>query len=80
LNEFHERVPVGRIMNRLTKDMRELDESIGNSLTYFLNNSFTLIGTIIVCVYGSTLLMVVPVLIVMHLCNRLRIYYMQTQR
>jgi ATP-binding cassette subfamily C (CFTR/MRP) protein 1 len=25
MNEFYARVPIGRIMNRLTKDLRELD-------------------------------------------------------
>ena len=80
LNEFYLRVPVGRIMNRLTKDLRELDETIGNALGNFLTNLFSLIGTITICIYGSTPSMATPTILVIFLCNRLRQYYMKTQR
>lgn len=72
LNEFYLRVPVGRIMNRLTKDLRELDETIGSAMGNFLTNLFSLLGTLSICIYGSTPYMIIPVVIVIFLCNKLR--------
>ena len=80
LNEFYSRVPVGRIMNRLTKDLRELDETIGYAMGNFLTNLFSLLGTLSICIYGSTPYMIIPTVIVIFLCNQLRKYYMKTQR
>lgn len=80
LNDFYARVPTGRIMNRLTKDLRELDETLGYGIGNFLTNLFSLTGTLSICVYGSSPWMIVPAVIVMLLCNRLRQYYMRTQR
>lgn len=80
LNEFYSRIPVGRIMNRLTKDLRELDETIGYAMGNYLTNLFSLIGTLSICIYGSTPFMIIPCIIIIYLCNRLRGYYMNTQR
>lgn len=80
LNDFYARVPTGRIMNRLTKDLRELDETIGYGIGNFLTNLFSLSGTLAICLYGSSPWMALPALAVLLLCNRLRQYYMRTQR
>ena len=80
IGDFYGRVPVGRILNRLTKDLRELDETIGYGLGQFLTNLFSLIGTLSICIYASTPFVIIPMIIVGYLCNRLRGYYMSTQR
>ena len=80
LNNFYNRVPVGRIINRLTKDLRELDEAIGFAIGTFLVNFFGLLSTLTICVYSSTPWVLVPISIVLYFSNRLRNYYMKTQR
>ena len=80
LNDFYSRIPTGRIMNRLTKDLRELDETIGYAIGSFLTNLFSLTGTLSICIYGSSPYMIIPAVIVIFLCNKLRQYYMKTQR
>ena len=80
LNKFYNRVPQGRIMNRLSKDMREVDETIGYAVGSFIACFFGLLGTLIICVYGSTYLIILPMILVLYLSNRIRVYYMNTQR
>ena len=80
LNKFYNRVPIGRIINRLTKDMREIDESIGYSVGNFVVSLFSLLGTLVICVYASTWLLLLPMAIVAYISNRFRLYYMNTQR
>jgi ATP-binding cassette subfamily C (CFTR/MRP) protein 1 len=80
LNDFYNRVPTGRIINRLTKDMREVDESIGYAVGNFYVSLFSLLGNLIICLYASTYLMLIPMIIVTYISNRLRQYYMKTQR
>ncbi len=80
LNKFYNRVPQGRIMNRLSKDIREVDESIGYSVGGFVVSFFGLLGTLVICVYASTYLIILPMLVVTYFSNRFRIYYMKTQR
>jgi len=73
-------VPVGRIINRLTKDLRELDEAIGYALGSLLVTIFQLLGTIAICLYASNPLVVIPVLFVAYCCIKIKKYYMKTQR
>jgi ATP-binding cassette subfamily C (CFTR/MRP) protein 1 len=80
LNKFYNRVPLGRIINRLTKDMREIDEAIGYSVGNFVVSLFGLLGTLVICIYASTYLVILPMIIVGYLSNRFRVYYMKTQR
>lgn len=80
LNKFYNRVPIGRIINRLSKDMRELDESIGFSFGGFLVSLFRLFGTLFICIYAASIWMVIPMIGVAYCCNRMRVYYMKTQR
>ena len=78
--KFYNRVPVGRIINRLTKDMREVDETIGPSLASFLVDAFSLFGNLFICIYASTYLTIIPIIFVGYFVMRLRRYYMKTQR
>ena len=79
LGNFFNRIPVGRIINRLTKDLRELDEVIGFKVGNVLICFFRLLGDLAVCVYGSTPFMLIPILFISFLCQRVRVYYMKSQ-
>lgn len=80
LNKFYNRIPVGRIISRLTKDLRELDESIGYAIGTLLANLFQLFGTLVICLYASSLFVLIPVLFVTFCCVKVKSYYMKTQR
>lgn len=36
MTQFYNRVPVGRIINRLSKDLRQIDEEVGYAFTWTL--------------------------------------------
>jgi ATP-binding cassette, subfamily C (CFTR/MRP), member 1 len=80
LGNFYNRIPIGRIINRLTKDLRELDEVIGFSIGNLLVCFFNLLSTLTICIYGSTILIIIPIVIVLLISNRVRLFYMKTQR
>lgn len=80
LSNFYNRVPVGRIINRLTKDLRELDEAIGFAIGNVLVNFFSLLSTLTICIYGSTPFILIPIAFVIFLSNLVRNFYMKTQR
>lgn len=80
LGQFYNRIPIGRIVNRLTKDLRELDESIGYAIGNVLVNFFQLAGTLTITIYGSTPYVLIPIAVVAYFSHRVRKYYMKTQR
>lgn len=80
LSNFYNRVPVGRIINRLTKDLRELDEAIGFAIGNMLVTFFSLLSTLTICIYGSTPFILIPIAIVVFISNMIRNFYMKTQR
>jgi ATP-binding cassette subfamily C (CFTR/MRP) protein 1 len=80
LNEFFHRVPLGRILNSLSKDLNAVDAnfpSISGNILVFL---FFLIGNVIVIVYCTTVWVLFPILINVICCYFLKNYYMQPQR
>jgi len=79
LGNFFNRVPVGRIINRLTKDLRELDESIAYKIGNVLVNIFLLLGDVAICIYGSTPYVMIPIIFVGYLSHRVRKYFMKSQ-
>ena len=80
LSNFFNRVPTGRIVNRLTKDLRELDQSIMHAFLWFMVSAFQLSGALGVCVYTTTPFIILPMIIIGYLANKLRKHYMKTQR
>lgn len=80
LSNFHNRVPVGRIANRLSKDLTDLDETIYDDLSYTLVTAFQILSTLSICIYASTVFAIIPMIIVGYLSVRLRRYYLKTQR
>jgi len=80
LNNFYNRVPVGRIVNRLTKDLRDLDEVIMEYFVYVLISIFDLMGSLFICVYAGTPLSFIPMVVAAVIANVMRKYYLKTER
>jgi ATP-binding cassette, subfamily C (CFTR/MRP), member 1 len=79
LGNFFNRVPLGRIISRLTKDLRELDEIIGTRVANLLVCFFRLLGNLTICVYSSTPLILLPMVLVALIAHKVRNYYMKSQ-
>jgi ATP-binding cassette subfamily C (CFTR/MRP) protein 2 len=54
ITEFFERIPLGRILNRVTKDIATLDLDIGWKIGENLVNIFTFIADVVVLVFTSS--------------------------
>ena len=80
LSNFFNRIPTGRIINRLTKDLRELDQSIMHAFLWFLVCVCQMTGSLVICVYTTTPFIIIPIFIIGYLANMLRKYYLKTQR
>ena len=74
LSNFFNRVPAGRIVNRLTKDLSELDFKVMDALSFLLVNFFDLLGTLVICVVAGTPLALIPMIISVVCSVLLRIY------
>ena len=71
---------MGRILNRLSKDLREVDETVGDSIGYATTAFFSLLSNLAICLYASTPLVLIPMLVVWYVCYRIKKYYLKTQR
>lgn len=80
LSKFFNRVPTGRILNRLTKDLRELDEDLVDEMSWFMVACLELFSTLVICIYTSSILSVIPMIIVGIVSSLLRRRYMKAQR
>jgi ABC-type multidrug transport system fused ATPase/permease subunit len=69
LSNFFNRVPIGRIVNRLTKDLRELDEVVMDYFIYVLISIVELLGGLFICVYAGTPFALIPMIVVGFLAN-----------
>ena len=63
---FFDTTPLGRIINRFSKDIYLIDEAIPRSLRMFLSVSFSVLSTIVVISYSTPIFLavVVPLAIV----------------
>ena len=64
LSNFFNRVPVGRVVNRLTKDLREIDEDIVDVMSWFVVSFFELLSTLVICIYASSVFAIIPMIII----------------
>ena len=78
INLFHDIVPIGQILNRLTKDI-ELIQNIIKTVNYSIKILFTLIANIGVCyLYNKYVLYISPFLFIA--CLLVTNYYISCQR
>lgn len=54
---FFETTPMGRIVNRFSKDINSIDEAIPRSLASFLNTFMSCVGTVFVISYSTPIFM-----------------------
>lgn len=80
LNEFFERVPAGRILNRISKDMSVVDGDIPFDIGNFLVPWFSFLGDLIFCVYSTSLYMILPISFFFSLCFWVQSKYMKAYR
>jgi len=76
---FFDVTPIGRILNRFTKDLDNVDNLLPMSINQFLGTVFTCISTLLVIAYVTPLFMaaLIPILIVYLLVMQ---YYRHTSR
>lgn len=73
-------VPTGRIINRLTRDVSDIDEQLGFTFGWYTVITFQTGATLLVCVFDSSLYTLIPFVFFMLVCLYLKNYYMRTQR
>jgi ATP-binding cassette subfamily C (CFTR/MRP) protein 1 len=72
---FFNRVPIGRILNRLGRDLKELDEIVGASLSYSLLYFVQILSAVALIIYSSTILAFIPLVVILVICFFIRKYY-----
>ena len=78
INLFHDIVPIGQILNRLTKDIIPV-QGIIRTVNFFLRIVFTLITSIGLCyIYNKTTLITSPLLVI--ICILITRYYISAGR
>ncbi|CAD8193906.1 unnamed protein product [Paramecium pentaurelia] len=77
---FFERVPQGRIMNRLTKDINSLDTEIYWNISWLYTKVSQLISNTFLNVYASTYLIIFPIMGFFLICFKMNRLYMKASR
>lgn len=77
LNEFFDRVPMGRILNRLSKDLNSVDTTLVALFANFLVFMFLLLGNVVVLLYCTSVWILFPILAFMIGITILKGYYMK---
>ncbi|CAK79181.1 unnamed protein product (macronuclear) [Paramecium tetraurelia] len=78
--QFFERVPLGRIMNRLTKDINSLDVEIHINIAQFSTKISQILSNNLLSIYVSTYLLIFPLTIFFYICLKIQRLYMKASR
>lgn len=78
--EFFERVPIGRIMNRLTKDINSLDIDINMNISLFSTKISQLISSTILALITSSKFIIFPFIIFFYISLSVQRIYMKASR
>ncbi|CAD8155775.1 unnamed protein product [Paramecium pentaurelia] len=78
--QFFERVPLGRIMNRLTKDQNVLDSELQWTFNWMLVQVFLLLANTFLNIYTSSPWVAIPMVIYFFLCWKIQRIYMAASR
>ena len=80
LNEFFDRVPLGRILNRLSKDINSIDANLPVLFSNLLVFSFFAFCNVVVILYCTTIWIIIPIILFLGGCTILKNYYMNPNR
>ena len=80
ITKFYNRVPIGRVLNRLSKDLKEIDEEIGYAVGGLFVSVFSLMATLFMCVYASSPWLILIVGVMLGICYLCQKYYLKSQR
>jgi ABC-type multidrug transport system fused ATPase/permease subunit len=72
---FFNRVPIGRILNRLGRDVKEIDEVVGTSLRSSLLYFVQILSALALIIYSSTYLAFISFVCIFAICFFIRKYY-----
>ncbi|CAD8103784.1 unnamed protein product [Paramecium sonneborni] len=78
--QFFERVPIGRIMNRLTKDLNVVDSDLYWTINWMLAYLFALLANTFLNIYTSSVWVIIPMILYFILCWKVQRIYMTASR
>lgn len=70
INKFFDRIPIGRILNRLSKDLTQMDTRMLYGIGNFTVNLFQLFGNIVITIYLTSFWVIIPIIIVLFVFYR----------
>jgi ATP-binding cassette subfamily C (CFTR/MRP) protein 2 len=80
INEFFERIPLGRIFNRLSKDLQVMELEVGESIRLSLLFIFLFLLDIVQCVYGSTPYVIIFIMAFIYFSVQIQQKYIKANR
>lgn len=80
ITDFFDRIPIGRILNRFLKDMGEIDNMLGYSVSYFIQLSLIAFVDLAATVIGSSPIVIIFLVLYLYFCLKVQQYYMHAAR